>query len=298
MDNVVNTDIVTGPDESMAVGRLSNSELLKLVVGINDIKHLKQFFNDHEVIPRKQLEVVLLLCERKSDIVYLEALTKYAEKLADLINRNAVTRKMMVPEKSDKPRISVPLGKKMATFCLTDAGKKVPSKEWDFFFEELTVQGLVSSDDERGYRSLLGLRKEPLTEPLVFHGNNQQLMFIFAALYGTLVYRSQVNDTPLVAGKTYTFVPLISTPSGGTVTGNRTTDPYCQTLAAAVLDRHGKPLTPRQLTSAKNMLETTVATGNATTVKSLKPHLVAKLMLILPAQSRRTVGSQSVCKRL
>ena len=240
--------------------------LFRKMRSLRSMEEIKAFFNRFDVTIRYQYPLMIMQLEHiTSSDFYAEAMN-YIGTLRSLMERAADERRRFFGEMPDngmtsgaERRESTPL----ATFLLTDKGHAAGPTAWRIFFQSLSGRYIENSDIE-GYRSLLGLSDAPLTSPLPFRGSNQQLMLLFSSLCGTLVYDVPITLEDVPSGR-YRAVPFVAMEGskgfkGGDDGGDtphrqpRIADPYCQLLAAALLDRNGQPLSPRSLTSAKNLL--------------------------------------------
>lgn len=233
---------------------------------LRNMEEVKSFFNLHSVTLRDQYPLMLMHLDRiTSSDVYADA-TDYICTLRTLMEKAADERRRFLGGMAAERMTSgtaqgqnVPL----ATFILTNEGRAAGATAWRLFLQSLTDKFFDASDLE-GYRVLLGLSDAPLTAPLPFLGTNQQLMLLFSSLCGTLVYDVPIALEGVPAGR-YRAVPFVAmegsrgfkeTDRDGTLSSHqpRIADPYCQLLSTALLDRNRQPLTPRSLTSAKNLL--------------------------------------------
>jgi len=232
---------------------------------LRSMEEIKTFFNRFGVTIRDQYPLMLMHLERITSSDFYGEATDYLGTLRCLMEKAADERRRFFGGMAESltceaaQRNSGPL----TTFRQTNEGRAVGAPAWRLFLQSLTDHYVDPSDLE-GYRSLLGLSDAPLTAPLPFRGTNQQLMLLFSSLCGTLVYDVPVALEGVPAGR-YHAVPLIAMEGsrgykasdrgdGIAAFQPRIADPYCQLLAAALLDRNRQPLSPRSLTSAKNLL--------------------------------------------
>lgn len=233
---------------------------------LQSMEEIKEFFNRSGVTIRDQYPLMLMHLERITSSEFYSQATAYLASLRTLMEQAADERRRYFGglcadgmTSGDVQRRNGPL----ATFRLTNEGHAAGQPAWRMFMQALTGRYIDASDLD-GYRSLLGLSDAPLSAPLPFLGSNQQLMLLFSSLCGTLVYDVPKALEGVAAGRWHA-VPFIAmegsrgfkeTERGGTPSPHqpRIADPYCQLLSAALLDRNRQPLTPRSLTSAKNLL--------------------------------------------
>lgn len=254
---------------------------------LRSMEEVKSFFNRYGVTLRDQYPLMLMHLERITSCDFYADATDYLVTLSTLMEKAAAERRRFFDGLGAAGMTSDtahPPGGPLATFRQTNAGRAVGAPAWRIFLNALSPAFLSPSDLD-GYRSLLGLSDAPLTAPLPFLGTNQQLMLLFSSLCGTLVYRVPVAIEGVPAGN-YRAVPLIamegsrgykaSESDGGGSRQPRIADPYCQTLSAALLDRNRQPLSPRSLTSAKNLLGNA---GKGISLDRARPLLAALITL-------------------
>ena len=233
---------------------------------LQSMEETKAFFSRYGVTIRDQYPLMLMHLERITSSDFYSQATAYLKELRTLMEQAADERQHFFGGMADGGMISGVAHRKsgpLATFLLTNEGRAAGQAAWRIFLQALTGKYIDASDLD-GYRSLLGLSDAPLTSPLPFRGSNQQLMLLFSSLCGTLVYDVPKTLEGVPSGR-WRAVPFIAmagsrgfkeTERGGTPSPYqpRIADPYCQLLSAALLDRNRQPLSPRSLTSAKNLL--------------------------------------------
>lgn len=260
--SILNTYVGTAPPKKTR----ELESLFHKMRTLRSMEEVKSFFNRFGVTIRNQYPLMLMHLERITSSDFYAEATDYLCTLRTLMEKVADERRHFFLGMSAESMTSGSAPRKtgpLESFRLTNEGRAVGAPAWRIFLQSLTDRYIEPSDLE-GYRSLLGLSNAPLTSPLPFLGTNQQLMLLFSSLCGTLVYHVPIALEGVPSGR-YRAVPLIAMEGSRGYKGTehndlasshqpRIADPYCQLLAAAFLDRNRRTLSPRSLTSAKNLL--------------------------------------------